>query len=245
MDRAQTRWAEGEVNAQQVVTMGALLSPQVLTIGFSRRFTEYKRPALILHDINRLKKIINNPWHPVQIVFAGKSHPADFSGKYILHKIYSVAQDRECQGRIAFVEDYDMHLSRYLIHGIDVWLNNPLRLQEASGTSGMKAAINGVPNLSVRDGWWDEGYNGANGWDIGAGPEAAYSPDQDKNDAESLYRLLEDNVIPLYYQQDRSGIPRGWVRMIKESICSIMPHFSACRMVQEYTDKLYANVPNR
>jgi glycogen phosphorylase len=243
MDRAQTRWAEGEVNAQQVVTMGALLNPQVLTIGFSRRFTEYKRPALILSDLNRLKKILNNPWHPVQIVFAGKSHPADFSGKYILHKIYSVAQDREYQGRIAFVEDYDMHLSRYLTHGIDVWLNNPLRLQEASGTSGMKAAINGVLNLSVRDGWWEEGYNGINGWDIGAGPETAYSPDQDKNDAEALYRILEDKVIPLYYQQDRSGIPHGWVKMIKESICSIMPRFSACRMVQEYTEKLYANVP--
>jgi glycogen phosphorylase len=243
MDRAQTRWAEGEVSAQQVVTMGALLNPQVLTIGFSRRFTEYKRPALILSDMNRLKKIINNPWRPVQIVFAGKSHPADFSGKYILHKIFSVAQDRECQGRIAFIEDYDMHLARYLTHGIDVWLNNPLRLQEASGTSGMKAGINGVLNLSVRDGWWEEGYNGINGWEIGAGPEAAYSPAQDKNDAEAIYRILEDKVVPLYYQQDRSGIPHEWVRMIKESICSIMPRFSACRMVQEYTDKLYANVP--
>ncbi len=243
INRAQRRWAEGEVNAQQVVTMGALLNPQVLTIGFARRFTEYKRPALVLNDMDRLKKIINNPWHPVQIVFAGKSHPADFAGKYILHKIYSIAQDRELQGRIAFIEDYDMHLARYMTHGIDVWLNNPLRLQEASGTSGMKAAINGIPNLSVRDGWWEEGYNGANGWAIGAGPEAAYIPDQDRNDAESLYRLLEDRVIPLFYQQDRSGIPHDWVRMVKESICTVMPRFSACRMVKQYTDDLYASVP--
>ena len=173
MERAQRRWADGEVTAQQVVTMGALLNPQVLTIGFARRFTEYKRPALILRMLERLKKIINNPWRPVQIVFAGKSHPADFSGKYLLHRVYTVGQDREFQGRIAFVEDYDMHLARYLTHGIDVWLNNPLRLQEASGTSGMKAAINGIPNLSVRDGWWEEGYNGSNGWAIGEGPEAA------------------------------------------------------------------------
>lgn len=240
MGRAQLRWAEGEVNAQQVVCMGALLNPQILTIGFSRRFTEYKRPALILYDIPRLKRIINNPRYPVQIVFAGKSHPADFSGKYLLHKIYSLALDREFQGRIAFVEDYDMHFARYLTRGIDVWLNTPYRMQEASGTSGMKAAINGVPNLSVRDGWWYEGYNGANGWAIGAGPEAAYSPDQDKNDAESLYKLLEEEIIPLYYDQDWNGVPHGWIKKVKESIASIMPRFSACRMVKEYTSKLYA-----
>jgi starch phosphorylase len=239
LERAQKRWADGEVNAQQVVTMGALLSPQILTIGFARRFTEYKRPALILQDIPRLKKIINNPWNPVQIIFAGKSHPSDYSGKYLLHKIYSLTQDREFQGRIAFADDYDMHLARYLTRGIDVWLNTPYRLQEASGTSGMKAAINGIPNLSIRDGWWEEGYNGANGWAIGAGPEAANSPDQDKNDADSLYQLLEEKVIPLYYQTDRSGIPRGWVKMMKEAISSSIPHFSTSRMVKEYTDQLY------
>jgi glycogen phosphorylase len=243
MDRAQKQWAEGEVTAQQIVTMGALLNPQVLTIGFARRFTEYKRPALILTDTERLKRIINNPRRPVQIIFAGKSHPADFSGKYILHKVYSIGQDREFQGRIAFIEDYDLQLARYLVHGVDVWLNNPLRLQEASGTSGMKASINGVPNLSVRDGWWDEGYNGSNGWAIGAGPEAAYSPEQDKNDAQSIYDLLEEKVIPLYYQQDRTGISHGWSKMVKEAISSVMPQFCAARMVKEYTEKLYSRVP--
>ena len=241
MGRAQRRWADGEVTAQQVVAMGALLNPQVLTLGFARRFTEYKRPVLILSDLERLKKIINNPWRPVQIVFAGKSHPADYSGKYLLHRVYAIGQDREFQGRIAFVEDYDMHLSRYLTHGIDVWLNNPLRLLEASGTSGMKAAINGIPHLSVRDGWWEEGYNGSNGWAIGEGPEAGYSPEQDKNDAEALYRILEEKVVPLYYQQDRNGISHGWVGMVKEAICSIIPRFCACRMAKEYTTQLYAS----
>ncbi len=240
MTRAQERWADGDVTAQQVVSMGSLLNPQVLTLTFSRRFTEYKRPALIFSDTERLRKIITNPWFPVQIIFAGKSHPADFSGKYLLHKVYTQAQDRQFQGRIAFVEDYDMHMARYLVHGSDVWLNTPLRHLEASGTSGMKAAINGAINLSVRDGWWEEGYSEENGWAIGAGPEAAGSPDQDKNDAESLYRLLEEKVVPLYYQQDRSGMSHGWIRMIKQSICSIMPRFSACRMAKDYFEKLYS-----
>ena len=238
MNRAQERWADADVTAQQVVTMGSLLNPQVLTISFSRRFTEYKRPALILSDIDRLKRIITNPWHPVQIVFAGKSHPADFSGKYLLHKVYTQAQDRQFQGRIAFVEDYDMHMARYLVHGSDVWLNTPLRHQEASGTSGMKAAINGVLNLSVRDGWWEEGYNGENGWAIGAGPEAAGSPDQDKNDAESLYRLLEEKVVPLYYQQDRRWYISWLGQNDKRINSTVMPRFSACRMAKDYFEKL-------
>lgn len=242
LGRAQLRWSEGDVTAQQVVTMGALLNPQVLTIGYARRFTEYKRPALILQDVARLQKIINNPWRPVQIVFAGKSHPADFAGKYHLHKVYEIAQDRGFQGRVVFVEDYDMRLARYLVHGIDVWLNNPYRMQEASGTSGMKAAINGIPNLSIRDGWWEEGYNHNNGWAIGEGPENAVSIDQDQNDAESLYTLLEQEVVPLYYNQDRAGVPHLWVKMVKESISSVIPRFSACRMVKEYTAQYYAKI---
>ena len=136
-----------------------------------------------------------------------------------------------------------MHMARYMVHGIDVWLNNPLRQQEASGTSGMKAAINGIPNLSVRDGWWEEGYNGKNGWAIGTGPEGANSPEQDRNDADSLYQLLEEKVVPLYYQQDRNGLPQGWVRMLKETISTVMPGFCASRMVKDYTEKLYAAIP--
>jgi starch phosphorylase len=239
LDRAQKSWADGNVTAPQVLTMGALLDPDVLTIGFVRRFAEYKRPALIFRDLERLKKIVNDRWRPVQIVFAGKSHPADFPSKYLLNQVYTLASDRAFQGRIAFVEDYDMHMARYLVHGVDIWLNNPRRLREASGTSGMKAALNGVPHLSVLDGWWYEGYNGNNGWSIGDGPRTYDPEEEDKADAEALYRLLEDNVVPLYYDRDRDGIPHSWIRVVKETIRSVMPHFCARRMLKEYTDRVY------
>jgi starch phosphorylase len=163
-DRAQQRWVEDAAATQQVLAMGTLLDPYALTIAFTRRFTEYKRPLLILSDLERLKKIISNPLRPVQIIFAGKSHPADLSSKQLLNRVYLLAMDRSFHGRIAFIEDYDMRLARDLARGVDIWLNNPRRLQEACGTSGMKASINGVINFSVRDGWWEEAYNGSNGW---------------------------------------------------------------------------------
>jgi glycogen phosphorylase len=235
----RNRWARNNISPGQVLAMGALLDPEALTIGFARRFTEYKRPALIFRDIERLKRIINSQWHPVQIVFAGKSHPADFSSKHLLHQVYSLATDRELQVRIAFVEDYDMHMSRYLVQGVDVWLNNPRRLQEACGTSGMKAAINGVPNLSVRDGWWHEGYNGKNGWAIGDDQVAPTPEAEDAADAESIYRLLEDEIVPLYYSRDRGGIPHDWIRMTKEAIRSILPIFCSSRMMKEYVEQMY------
>lgn len=238
-EKSQNIWAGSEVTPQQVILSGPLFNPRVLTIAFARRFAEYKRPALIFHDIDRLKKIVNNPLHPVQIIFSGKSHPADFTGKYILHKVYTLSQDREFKGRIAFVEDYDMHLGRYLTHGVDAWLNIPQRLKEASGTSGMKAALNGILNISVRDGWWEEGYNGQNGWAVGRGPESASWPDQDKNDADALYNLIEEKVAPLYYMQGRNGIPHEWIKMVKKSICSIIPQFCGSRMLKEYTRNFY------
>jgi glycogen phosphorylase len=238
-ERARKRWDEVEVAPQQVLSMGALLDPWVLTIGFIRRFAEYKRPALIFHDIERLKKIVNDEGRPVQIVFAGKSHPADFQSKYLLQQVYNLATDRKFQGRIAFVEDYDMRMAHYLVQGVDVWLSTPRRLNEACGTSGMKASLNGVPNLSVRDGWWYEGYNGANGWAIGNG-HGAYGPEEeDKADAEALYRLLEKKIVPLYYNRDRDGVPHGWIRVVKEAIRSVTPNFSARRMLKEYTDQIY------
>lgn len=239
LDRAQKSWADGNVTAPQVLTMGALLDPDVLTIGFVRRFAEYKRPALIFRDLERLKKIVNDRWRPVQIVFAGKSHPADFPSKYLLHQVYTLAAERAFQGRIALVEDYDMHMARYLVQGVDVWLNNPRRLREASGTSGMKAALNGVPHLSVLDGWWYEGYNGNNGWSIGDGPRTYDPEEEDIADAEALYRLLEDKVVPLYYDRDRDGIPHSWIRVVKEAIRSVVPQFCARRMLKEYTDQIY------
>jgi len=219
--------------------MGVLLVPEALTIGFGRRFTEYKRSSLIFRDIERIKTIVNNRLHPVQIIFAGKSHPADLPSKQLLREVYTLATKREFQGRIAFVEDYDMHTARYLVHGVDVWLNTPRRLQEACGTSGMKASLNGVLHLSVPDGWWREGYNGTNGWSIGGDSEALKPEEEDKADGESLYRLLEEEIIPLYYNRDRGGVPHDWIRMVKEAIRSIVPVFSARRMLREYTERMY------
>jgi starch phosphorylase len=189
--------------------------------------------------VERLKRLIKDRWRPIQIVFAGKSHPADFPSKYLLHQVYCLATDRDFQGRIAFVEDYDIHMARYLVQGVDVWLNNPRRLTEACGTSGMKASLNGVPHLSVRDGWWYEGYNGGNGWAIGDGPGPRNAEEEDRADADALYRLLEEKIVPLYYERDRGGVPHGWVRVIKEAIRTVVPAFSARRMLKEYADRLY------
>ncbi len=236
-DRAQQRWVAGEVGTQQVLAMGSLLDPYALTIAFARRFTEYKRPHLILSDIERLKRILTDPLKPVQIIFAGKSHPADYSSKQLLKRVYQLAMNRGFQGRIAFVEDYDMGLARELVRGVDVWLNNPRRLQEACGTSGMKASMNGVINLSILDGWWNEAYNRSNGWAINGfqvRPEI-----EDSVDSEALYGLLEKEIVPLFYDRDRMGVPHGWIRMAKESIRSISPTFSACRMMKEYTQRMY------
>ena len=237
-NRAQNRWMEDAVTPQQVIAMGSMLDPYALTIAFTRRFTEYKRPTLILSDIERLKRIVTNPLGPVQIIFAGKSHPADFASKELLKRVYKVAADHNFLGRIAFVEDYDMHLARDLVRGVDVWLNNPRRLQEACGTSGMKASMNGVINLSVRDGWWDEAYDGNNGWVID-GFQGGDRAEEDKNDAESLYNLLEKEVVSLFYDRDRAGVPHGWIKIAKEAIRTISPEFNACRMMKEYAQRMY------
>ena len=239
VERARQCSTERVCTARQVLAMGALLDPEVLTIGFVRRFTAYKRPELIFHDVERLKRIVTDRWHPVQIIFAGKSHPADFPSKQLLQHVFTLATDREFKGRIAFVEDYDMHMARYLVQGVDVWLNNPRRLQEASGTSGIKAAVNGVLHLSVRDGWWYEGYNGANGWVIGDEVKANDPGEEDRLDAEALYQLLEEEIVPFYYQRDRAGVPCGWVHMVKEAMGSIVPVFCTRRMLKEYVEQMY------
>lgn len=238
-ERAQRQWAEGGVTAKQILVIGALLDPEVLTIGFVRRFTSYKRPGLIFQDVEHLKRIVRNQWRPIQLIFAGKSHPADFAGKQLLHQIFSLAANRDFQGRVAFIEDYDMHMAHYLVHGVDVWLNNPRRLEEACGTSGMKASLNGVPNLSIQDGWWHEGYNGTNGWAIGSGPEINITDDQDKMDAESIYRIIEEEIVPLYYERDHAGVPHGWMHIVKEAISSVVPHYCARRMMKEYAKRMY------
>jgi starch phosphorylase len=239
VERARQCSTERECKARQVLAMGSLIDQDTLTIGFVRRFTAYKRPDLVFYDVERLKRILTNRWRPVQIIFAGKSHPADFPSKQLLHSVYALATDREFQGRIAFVEDYDMHMAHYLVQGVDVWLNTPRRLQEASGTSGMKAALNSVLHLSVRDGWWYEGYNGRNGWVIGEGIETYDPNNEDESDAAALYRLLEEEIVPLYYKRDRTGVPTGWVRMMKEAVNSTVPRFCTRRMLKEYIQRMY------
>jgi starch phosphorylase len=233
---AQRAWANNDVEPHQLVGIGALLHPEVLTIGFVRRFAEYKRPALIFRDLERLKRIVRDPFRPVQIIFAGKSHPADFASKELVSRVFNLSLDRDFMGRIAFLEDYDMHMARYLSHGVDVWLNSPRRLNEACGTSGMKAVLNGVLHLSVRDGWWEEGYNGANGWAIGDTVKPATNEQEDEADAESIYRVLERDIVPLFYTRDRQGVPHGWMRMVKESIRTLAPRFCTRRMIKEYVE---------
>ena len=238
-DRAQERWTKNAVSSKQVIAMGALLDPYALTIAFTRRFTSYKRPHLILSDIERIKKIITDPLKPVQIIFAGKSHPADYQSKQLLKYVYRLAMDDSFLGKIVFVEDYNMSLARDLVRGVDVWLNNPRRLQEACGTSGMKASMNGIINLSILDGWWAEAYNKSNGWAIGSLEQNENQEEQDKADAESIYNLLEKEIVPLYYDRDLSGIPHRWIKKSKEAIKSIGPAFNACRMMKEYTKQMY------
>jgi len=238
-ERARSRWSRERVDARQVIAMGTLLDPDALTIGFARRFTGYKRASLIFHDLERIKRIMLNPWKPVQIVFAGKAHPADEHGKHLIHQIYSLAADNEMAGHVAFVENYEIHAAHFFTQGVDVWLNNPRAPLEACGTSGQKAAMNGVLNVSVLDGWWYEGYNGNNGWAIGDPPEDLEVRYEDAADAESLYRLLEEQIIPLYYDRDQSGLPHGWIQMAKEALRSIVPRFSASRMLKEYASRMY------
>ena len=217
-----------------------VLDPEALTIGFARRFATYKRGALLLRDTERLKRLLEDTKRPVQFVFAGKAHPADHEGKELIKTIVNFARSNpQLRRRMVFVENYDMNVARYLVHGVDVWLNNPRRPYEASGTSGMKASLNGVPNLSVLDGWWAEGYNGKNGWEIGDGQEYGNPDEQDWHDVQSLYSILEQQVVPLFYNRDASGLPTGWVNMMKEAIVTCAPQFSMARQVKEYTEMFY------
>ncbi len=239
-DRARQRWTVEHVGMPRVVAAGTLLEPETLTIGFARRFTGYKRPELIFHDPERLARILNSAERPVQVIFAGKAHPADNVGKQHLQRVYQRALDPMFGGRIAFVDDYDLHVAHFLVQGCDVWLNTPRKPLEASGTSGMKAAINGVPHLSIGDGWWAEGFNGANGWVIDGGDTSDNADAVDAADAAALYRLLEEIVVPAFYERDAAGVPRRWMVTVKEAIRSVAPRFSARRMVKEYVERMYA-----
>lgn len=241
ISRGRQKWESNRVHPVQTVSSGVLLDPYALTIGFARRFATYKRANLIFRDYDRLLKIVTNPRMPVQFVFAGKAHPADEPGKLMIQEVYRAVKDARFGGRLAFLEDYDMNIARYMVQGVDVWLNTPRRPREASGTSGMKAGLNGVLNFSVLDGWWREGYNGHNGWAIGEDMTHSDDPqEQDAADALSLYETLENEIIPLYYQQrSADNLPAEWIARMKESIRSLGGQFSMCRMVTEYMTRMY------
>jgi starch phosphorylase len=215
------------------------LSPDALTIGFARRFATYKRANLLLADIEKIAAMVNDPKRPVQFVFAGKAHPLDEPGKRVLQQIAQLMRDPKFSDKFVFVEDYDINVGRHLTQGVDVWLNNPRRPLEASGTSGQKVVLNGGLNLSVLDGWWAEAYDGMNGFAIGNGRTHSDMNVHDARDGEDLMRVLRDEVIPLYYQRDRDGLPRGWIRRMKRTIRTLGWRFNADRMVMDYTIKCY------
>ena len=219
-------------------------NPETLTIGFARRFATYKRATLIFKDLERITQILNNPDRPVQLIFAGKAHPADKEGQDLIKYIHEISMKPQFKGKIIILENYNIEISRYLVSGVDVWLNNPRRPMEASGTSGQKASVNGVVNFSVLDGWWAEGYNQNNGWTIGTNAEYPSYEEQDIADSESMYYTLENKIIPAYYDKDRNGISKTWMELMKNSIMSTGGKYSTARMLVDYTEKLYMPLCN-
>ena len=237
---ARRVWVTGSKHPVQIIAGGVLLEPDALTIGFARRFPTYKRGNLILRDYERLLRLLNNTDRPVQFVFSGKAHPADEAGKLILQQLYRAIKDAHTGGRMVFLEDYNMDIARHLVSACDVWMNTPRRPMEASGTSGMKAAMNGALNFSVLDGWWAEGYNGKNGWAIGTEQEYDSTEAQDDADALSLYETLENEIVPLYYDRKDIAAPsKGWMKMMKNAISTLSPMYSTRRMVGDYVRNMY------
>ena len=241
-DEARRRWAEQWTEALHLVGAGTLLDERAFTIGFARRFATYKRADLLFRDADRLQRLLVNPWRPVQIVFAGKAHPADDPGKQVLQRVYQLSRQSRFEGRIAFVEDYEMHLAHRLVQGVDLWLNLPQPPLEACGTSGIKAGLNGVPQLSTLDGWWAEGFDGSNGWAIPLPPPGE---DATAADAAELYRMLEERIVPLYYARDARGIPVHWTEKMKGALRTAIRRFTARRMVREYVTNYYVPAMRR
>jgi len=217
----------------------SMLDSETLIIGFARRFATYKRANLIFSDMPRLIRMLTNPERPVQLVFAGKAHPADRPGQEVLRQVHDAMLMPELAGRVVFIEDYDINVARHLVQGVDVWLNNPRRPQEASGTSGQKVLLNGGLNFSILDGWWAEAYDGLNGFAIGDGTTHMSTDEQDKRDGASLYQTLEKEIIPLYYERDEQGVPHGWVFRMKRAIQTLGWRFNTDRMVMDYTRECY------
>ena len=227
------------VSYDEINEITSKLNPNALTIGFARRFATYKRATLIFKDLERITQILNDEQRPVQLIFAGKAHPADKEGQDLIRYINEISMKPQFKGKIFLLENYNIEISRYMVSGVDVWLNNPRRPMEASGTSGQKASVNGVINFSVLDGWWAEGYNQKNGWTIGTNAEYPSYEEQDKADSESMYSTLENKIIPIYYDKDKSGISKNWMELMKNSIISTGGRYSTARMLVDYTNQLY------
>ena len=244
-DKVKEQLARSGAPPKEVEAADEILDPEALTIGFARRFATYKRGTLLFRDPERLAKILSDKDRPVQILYAGKAHPKDMAGKQFIQAIYKMSRDKRFINRIIFLEDYDIVVARYLVQGVDVWLNNPRRPLEASGTSGMKAAANGALNCSTLDGWWCEGYDGLNGWAIGRGEEYTDLDYQDEVESRALYDLLEKQIIPLYYQRGTDDLPREWIHRMKRAITTSVTQFSTHRMVREYFENFYGPAGER
>lgn len=238
-DRLEKQLLHKGASSQAIDEAREALDPEALTLGFARRFASYKRGDLIFRDIRRLMDVLNNSKQPVQLIMAGKAHPQDTAGKEIIKNIIHHINSNNLVKKIIFVEDYDMNVARHMVQGVDVWLNNPLRPHEASGTSGMKAAANGVLNLSVLDGWWDEAYDHTNGWAIGSGETFTDRNYQDDVESKDIYSILENYIVPLFYERGHDGLPRQWIKMMKNSFVSIVSYFNTHRMVKEYYERFY------
>ena len=238
-------WLKNQGDPSRVVSLLEKINPNALMIGFCRRFATYKRAHLLFTDLDRLSKIVNDPEHPVQFLFSGKAHPADGAGQGLIKKIYEISQRPEFLGKIIFLEDYDMRLARRLVSGVDIWMNTPTRPLEASGTSGEKAEMNGVVNLSVLDGWWLEGYRQGAGWALTEKRTYQNQGYQDQLDAATIYGLLENEIIPLYYNKGKKDYSEGWVKVIKNSIAQIAPHYTMKRQLDDYYDKFYCKQAER
>ncbi len=238
-DREQQRRERLGESPESIRKVNRILDAEILTIGFARRFATYKRGTLLFSDKERLKRLVSDTTRPVQFIFAGKSHPRDEGGKALIQEVYKFSREAGLENRIVFVEDYDSYIARRLVQGVDLWLNHPLRPLEASGTSGMKCAPNGGINLSVLDGWWCEGYNNSNGWAIGRDIDGGSTEFQNEVDASSLYKLLENQIVPLYYAKPDGKLPLAWLQLMRESIRSVTPVFNTQRMVKQYTEQLY------
>lgn len=237
--RLESQLRKRGANRRWIKEAGQVLDPEALTIGFARRFATYKRANLMLRDPERLAKILNDPQRPVQLIFAGKAHPKDHPGKELIRQLVHLAQEQNFRHRIVFVEDYNIEVARYMVQGVDIWLNNPRRPLEASGTSGMKVPPNGGINLSILDGWWVEGYNQDNGWAIGSGKELADAEYQDELESTAIYDLLENEIVPAFYDRGSDDVPREWTRIMKNSMRTVNAEFNTNRMVEEYTQRFY------